>query len=89
MELCKNEFKCDLENYLVEMAKNKQGDLSKKIDSAFNNAKNDNVIRWQQICGWYHKEYTRKNGPVNAYDVSCPSDKLLKKKYDLTGCELE
>jgi len=89
MELCKSEFKCDLENYLVEMAKNKQGVLSQKIDPAFNNAKNDNVIRWQQICGWYHKEYTREDGPVNAYDVSCPSDKLLKNKYDLTGCELE
>lgn len=78
------------------MIKGLADSISKSItgqrDTAMNELVKYNKKLWQKMCGWYHKNFSRYDGPggpKNPKDIDCPTtEMLLNNDYDLTGCEV-
>lgn len=78
------------------MIKGLADSISKSItgqrDTAMNELVEYNKNLWQKMCGWYHKTFSRYDGPGGSnkpQKVECPTtDTLLEGKYDLAGCEV-
>ena len=86
--ICETEFKCNKKGVLKKIAERVLSIFEEKQDYVVKY--NDNL--WLKMCGWYHKNFSREDGPggpKNPQSVDCPTtETLLNNDYDLTGCEV-
>lgn len=90
-DICEKDFKCDKDGVLEGIASTIRSTLEKKKETGTDELVNYNNNLWLNMCGWYHKTFSREDGPGGPgkpATLTCPTMKILSQKYDLTGCEV-
>ena len=91
-DVCEDEFICNKKGVIKGLADSISKSITGQRDTAMNELVEYNKNLWQKMCGWYHKTFSRYDGPGgsnNPQKVECPTtDTLLEGKYDLAGCEV-
>ena len=91
-DVCEDEFICNKKGVIKGLADSISKSITGQRDTAMNELVEYNKNLWQKMCGWYHKTFSRYDGPGGSnkpQKVECPTtDTLLEGKYDLAGCEV-
>ena len=91
-DVCEDEFVCNKKGVIKGLADSISKSITGQRDTAMNELVKYNKNLWQKMCGWYHKTFSRYDGPGGfnkPQKVDCPTtDTLLEGKYDLAGCEV-
>ena len=90
--VCEKEFTCNKNGVIKGLAQKIKDSVTVQKGTGIDALIKYNKNLWQKMCGWYHKNFSRYDGPGgldNPKDIDCPTtETLLKGKYDLTGCEV-
>ncbi len=90
--VCEKEFTCNKNGVIKGLAQKIKDSVTVQKGTGIDALIKYNKNLWQKMCGWYHKNFSRYDGPggpKNPKDIDCPTtETLLKGKYDLTGCEV-
>ena len=90
--VCKKNIVCDENDVLRDMVSSIKNKMDPKTKNGIDELVRYNNELWQRMCGWYHETFSHEDGPGGPgkpAELTCPStNTLLKKKYDLTGCEV-
>ncbi|MBQ3714998.1 MAG: hypothetical protein II892_05350, partial [Fibrobacter sp.] len=91
-DVCEKNIVCDENDVLRDMVSSIKKKMDSKKKTGIDELVRYNNELWQRMCGWYHETFSHEDGPGGPgkpAELTCPStNTLLKKKYDLTGCEV-
>ena len=90
--VCEKNIVCDENDVLRDMVSSIKKKMDPKTKTGIDELVRYNNELWQRMCGWYHETFSHEDGPGGPgkpAELTCPStNTLLKKEYDLTGCEV-
>ena len=90
--VCEKEFTCNKNGVIKGLAQKIKDSVTVQKGTGIDALIKYNKNLWQKMCGWYHKNFSRYDGPggpKNPKDIDCPTtEMLLNNDYDLTGCEV-
>ena len=90
--VCEKEFTCNKNGVIKGLAQKIKDSVTVQKGTGIDALIKYNKNLWQKMCGWYHKNFSRYDGPGgpnNPKDIVCPTTAtLLDTNYVLTGCEV-